>query len=259
MGYIKIGYIEIECPVTAPVRFLGVVHGDGAKQIPWRGWHEEGSRGKGWWSLKEFRLHWSGVCRCGNWILEGFLRSLAAFSGEGSVHPLQGIQVPSLSVELRSHMPSVWGNQKKKKKKKKTRKKGSWRTHLSSKWLRWVSKEILRDRERRQQKWWVFSLWRDSRRESRNACSLNTLRLALLSYRVKPNPALHSTWGLCVNHRCWSTFFQVKALLLPSLKVFDKLESYNSLFHWTLKPTVWLQQWEMYPPAFCNCCSQWWS
>ena len=48
MGYIKIGYIEIECPVTAPVRFLGVVHGDGAKQIPWRGWHEEGSRGKGW-------------------------------------------------------------------------------------------------------------------------------------------------------------------------------------------------------------------
>ena len=47
MGYIKIGYIEIESPVTAPVRFLGV-HGDGAKQIPWRGWHEEGSRGKGW-------------------------------------------------------------------------------------------------------------------------------------------------------------------------------------------------------------------
>lgn len=48
MGYIKIGYIEIECPVTAPVRFMGAVHGDGAKQIPWRAWHEEGSRGKGW-------------------------------------------------------------------------------------------------------------------------------------------------------------------------------------------------------------------
>lgn len=123
------------------------------------------------------------------------------------------------------------------KKKKKTRKKGSWRAHLSSKWLRWVSKEILRDRERRQQKWWVFSLWRDNRRESRNACSLNTLHLALLSYRVKTNLGLHSTWGLCVNHKCWSTFFQVKTLLLPSLKVFDKLVSYNSLFHWTLKPT----------------------
>ena len=172
------------------------------------------------------------------------------------MHPLHRIQVPSLSVELRSHMPGVWGNQKKKKKRKK-RKKGSWRTHLCSKWLKWVS-EILRGSERRQQKWWVFSLSRDNRRESRNACSLNTLHLAHLSYRVKTNRALHSTWGLCVTHKCWSTFFQ-KTLLLYSLKVSVKLESYISLFHWTLKPTVWLQQWEMYPPAFCNCCFQWWS
>ena len=35
------------------------------------------------------------------------------------MHPLHRIQVPSLSVELRSHMPGVWGNQKKKKKKEK--------------------------------------------------------------------------------------------------------------------------------------------